>query len=321
MKKAAVALGHARAYTTFSTFDGESHGLLSGGDDPAGAASILGSVPARLVAVQIGAAGRIVLRQVAMKLEGEQTLLRVYLRNTDKCGLGSAADALVEHARRDGLAGTTLLRGILGLDATGALLDSKVWSLVQKQPVIVEIVDAPQIIGRFLSVVDRIIPEGMATLERAHVLLYRHSEQAAQRALAHLQVPGRVADLSTIPSCEDFPMMKLSEDGQLLRVFIGEADVYHGESLYRAIVMKARELGLAGATVLHGTMGFGANSRVHAAKLLDISTDLPIVIEIVDTADQIQQLLPFLDEAVQEGMITVEAVRILKYRANRTVNA
>jgi hypothetical protein len=254
-----------------------------------------------------------------MKLEGEQTLLRVYLRNTDKYGLHSAADALVERARRGGLAGTTLLRGIFGLDVSGEILDGKAWTLVQKQPIIVEIVDAPKIIGRFLDVVERIVPEGMATFERAHVLVYRHTEKTARRALAHLQLPAGVTDLSTVPSAEEFPMMKLSQDGQLLRIFIGEADTWQGESLYRAIVLKARELGLAGATVLHGTMGFGANSRVHAAKLLDISTDLPIVVEIVDTADQIERLLPFLDETVQEGMITVEAVRILKYRANRTV--
>ena len=110
--------------------------------------------------------------------------------------------------------------------------------------------------------------------------------------------------------------MKLSEEGQLLRVFIGESDSWHGEPLFKAIVMKARELGVAGATVLKGPMGYGANSRVHTSKLLELSTDLPIVIEIVDTADKIQGLLPFLDEAVDEGMITIEAVRVLRYRHN-----
>jgi PII-like signaling protein len=110
--------------------------------------------------------------------------------------------------------------------------------------------------------------------------------------------------------------MRLSEDGQLLRVFIGESDAWHGEPLYRAIVLKARELGLAGATVLRGPMGFGANSRMHTAKLLELSTDLPIIVEIVDTPEKIQTLLPFLDEAVAEGLITIEDVRVLKYRHN-----
>src|SRR5438105_252618 len=110
--------------------------------------------------------------------------------------------------------------------------------------------------------------------------------------------------------------MKLSETGQLLRIFIGESDTWHGEPLYRAIVLKARELGLAGATVLRGPMGFGANSRLHTTKLLELSTDLPIVIEIVDAANKIQSLLPFLDEAVGEGLITIEGVRVLRYRHN-----
>ena len=252
-----------------------------------------------------------------MKLEGEQTLLRVYLRNTDKSGWRSAADALVEQARADGLSGATQLRGIFGLDFTGHVLESSVFSVVEHEPEIVEVVDSPQMIGRFLSVVDRLIPEGLATLERAHVLVYRHSDRAAEHARRHLQVPGSVADLSTLPSAEEFPIMKLSENGQLLRVFIGESDVWQGAPLYRSIVMKAREMGLAGATVLRGSMGFGADSRVHASKLLDISTDLPIVVEIVDTAEQIERLLPFLDESVQEGLITIEAVKVLKYLAHR----
>lgn len=111
--------------------------------------------------------------------------------------------------------------------------------------------------------------------------------------------------------------MKLNEEGQLLRVFCGESDTWKGQPLYRAIVLQAKELGLAGATVLRGPMGFGANSRVHTAKLLDVSTDLPVVIEMVDSPAKIQSLLPFLDEVVREGLITIEGVRILRYLANR----
>jgi len=250
-----------------------------------------------------------------MRLEGEQILLRVHLRNTDRHGWFSppAAEELVRRARADGLAGATVLRGILGLDVTGKLLETGAWSLVDHVPVVVEIVDAARAVGRFLSVVERIVPEGLATLERAHVILYRQGRTASAPRLA---VPAPVAPLSTLPSPEEFPAMKLSEDGQLLRVFIGESDVWHGQPLYRAVVLKARELGLAGATVLRGPMGFGANSRLHTTKLLELSTDLPIVVEIVDAPEKIQTLLPFLDEAVTEGLITIEAVRVLKYRHN-----
>lgn len=252
-----------------------------------------------------------------MKLEGEQVLLRAWLRNTDQQWLQTAAEALVERAQRDGLAGATLLRGICGLDLNGELLGTGTWSLVEHVPVIVEIVDSAALITPFLSTLGEIVSEGIVTLERAHVLLYRHRASGAEKAQRRLQVPRPVADLSTIPTAEDIPIMKLSEQGQLLRVFIGEADVWQGKPLFQAIVLKARELGLAGATVLHGTMGFGAASRVHTSKLLAVSTDLPVVVEIVDTADKIQNLLPCLDEAVQEGMITIESVRVLKYRSGQ----
>jgi len=108
--------------------------------------------------------------------------------------------------------------------------------------------------------------------------------------------------------------MKLPEEGMLLCIFVGETDQYDGKALYEQIVIKARELNLAGATVVRGIMGFGADSRMHSAKLLRLSEDLPIVIELVDTEENLNKLLPFLDEAVQEGLITLEKVRVIKYR-------
>ena len=107
--------------------------------------------------------------------------------------------------------------------------------------------------------------------------------------------------------------MKLPEEGLLLRIFIGEDDSHKGNSLCSSIVLKARELNLAGATVLKGAMGYGANSRIHTANILRLSEDLPLVIEIVDTEVKINKLLPFLDEVVGEGLITMEKVKIIKY--------
>ena len=108
--------------------------------------------------------------------------------------------------------------------------------------------------------------------------------------------------------------MKLPEEGMLLRIFIGETDSYKGKPLYEQIVLKARELNLAGATVMRGIMGFGADSRMHTAKILRLSEDLPIIIEIVDTEENLQKLQPFLDETVEEGLITLEKVKVIKYR-------
>lgn len=108
--------------------------------------------------------------------------------------------------------------------------------------------------------------------------------------------------------------MKIPEEGHLLRIFIGESDKWHGRPLYEAIVMKARELHLAGATVLRGPMGFGAQSRLHTAKILRLSEDLPIVIEIVDAKEKLDELLPHIDEMVLEGLVTIEPVQVIKYR-------
>ena len=108
--------------------------------------------------------------------------------------------------------------------------------------------------------------------------------------------------------------MEIPQESRLLRIFIGESDKFEHKSLHEAIVQKVRELGLAGATVLRGSAGFGANSVVHTSHLLEMSTDLPIVIEIVDDQEKIKLLLPHLETMVREGMITMEYVMILMYR-------
>src|SRR5581483_9415131 len=117
----------------------------------------------------------------------------------------SATDALVERARHRQLAGATVLRGIFGLDVAGRLLESGLWSLVEHVPVIIEFIDGGHAIVPFLDDVREIVPEGLATLERAHVLVYRHNRDAAQRAAMHLEVPAPVPDLSTLPAPEEAP--------------------------------------------------------------------------------------------------------------------
>lgn len=110
--------------------------------------------------------------------------------------------------------------------------------------------------------------------------------------------------------------MKLEGEAVLLRIFVGESDTWHGKPVYEAIVLKARELHLAGATVLRGPMGFGAHSRLHTVKILRLSEDLPMVVEIVDSEEKINALLPHIDQMVSEGLVTLEKVRVIKYSAN-----
>jgi PII-like signaling protein len=111
--------------------------------------------------------------------------------------------------------------------------------------------------------------------------------------------------------------MKVPENGQLLRIFIGESDKWEGKPLYEAIILKARELNIAGATMLRGMMGYGAASRIHTAKILRLSEDLPVVVEIVDSAEKIAILMPFIDEMVTEGLVTLEDIRVIQYRSPR----
>ena len=108
--------------------------------------------------------------------------------------------------------------------------------------------------------------------------------------------------------------MQIPQEAVLLRIFIGESDRWHHQPLYEAIVLKAREMHLAGATVLRGPMGFGKSSRLHTAKILRLSMDLPLVIEIVDSEEKIQSFLPMLDEMMQSGLLTMEKVKVMDYR-------
>jgi PII-like signaling protein len=109
--------------------------------------------------------------------------------------------------------------------------------------------------------------------------------------------------------------VKLKGEGKLLRIFIGESDRHGRKPLYQAIVEMLRQEGLAGATVLRGIEGFGATSRLHTARILRLSEDLPIVIEVADTAERIEAVMPRIDEMVREGMVTLERVEVVSYRA------
>jgi PII-like signaling protein len=245
-----------------------------------------------------------------MTFIGEQTLLRAYLQSADRWPHVPTYQRILQAARAEKLAGATVLRGIIGAGYHGILRSSN-WSLVNHVPVVVEIVDSAEKIANFVhGSLDKIMVGGMLTLERAAVMMYRQwsHEHPNKLQLASAQKP-----LSTMPKIEPGIHMK-STNGVLLRVFIGDSDKFQQKPLHEAIVQKVRELGLAGATVLRGTEGFGANSVMHTSHLLEMSTDLPIVIEIVDSEDKINLILPHLEAMVQEGMITMEYVVILMYR-------
>ncbi len=112
--------------------------------------------------------------------------------------------------------------------------------------------------------------------------------------------------------------MKIEGQGKLLRIYIGESDRWEGAPLYQAIVRRLREEGLAGATVIRGIEGFGAHSRLHTARILRLSEDLPLLIEVVDSEERIRRVLPMLEGMIPEGLVTLESVEILAYRAGKS---
>lgn len=249
-----------------------------------------------------------------MSIIGEQVLLRIYLQSADRAPLTPTCELVVKAARKRKLAGATVLRGILGA-GYHHLVQPSAWSIVEHVPVIVEIVDSASRIASFLDeVVNPTITHGVATLERAAVMMQRPGAGISANQPQPLTLWPQIRPLSTLPRISPRPNMTITEDGVLLRVFIGESDRFEHKPLYEAIVQKVRELGLAGATVLRGSEGFGANSVVHKTSLLEMSTDLPIVIEIVDMEEKVKTLLPHLETMVTEGMITMEHVMIVMYR-------
>jgi PII-like signaling protein len=246
-----------------------------------------------------------------MKFEAEQVLCRFHLSSRLRHHDEPLYQWIVEVAHREGLQGATVLKGIMGLGPDGSVLAESPWAIAPALPVIVEVVDGPARVETLLARVEPSFREGAITLERAHVLLYREATGRAVPAVNLVASQGESA-------AREVKTMKLPEEGVLLRIFMGEADREPGGArpLYEAIVRRAREAHLAGATVLKGPLGYGKHSRVHSAKLLELSTDLPIVIEIVDAEEKITAFLPVVDELVTEGLVTLEAVRILKYVAS-----
>ena len=246
-----------------------------------------------------------------MSSQIEHVLCRFQLSNVVRHGMAPLYEWIVETAHREGLQGATVLKGFLGLSPQGSVLVERTWSIAQELPVIVEIVDVPSRIEALLAKVEPEFRDGVITLERAHMLLYRSGSRETPVPLTGRNI------LATAATSAAYGVrtMREPENGVLLRIFIGESDKEPGRDrpLYEAIVRRARQAHLAGATVLRGPMGFGRHSRVHTAKLLELSTDLPVVIEIVDAEEKVDAFLPTVDELVTEGLVTLEAVRIVRY--------
>lgn len=245
-----------------------------------------------------------------MRPEDIQILLRVYLRNTDKYRWLSATDTLVERARRHGLAGATVVRGIFGVDRAGELLEARPWAIVQPAPIVVEFVDEPEVLSSFLPVVSEVAPKALITAQEAHARFYRRRPRAVAAVTGRMDSAAGLDVPPWLDSPEGSLTAELDEAAQLLRVFTRGTDTYGDEPLFRATVLRAQELGLIWAAVFRGVIGYGAAGCLRAAGIFGPLAELPLVIEVVDRGKNVERLLPFLDAAMNEGMVTLEDVAL-----------
>ncbi len=242
----------------------------------------------------------------------EATLLRVYSKAIEKWHGVPLYRAIVESARRRHLAGASVFPVELGYGSHRQLHDVTSEYASFDMPIVVEIVDAAERIAELVSDLDTMVGEGLVVLNQARVCHYRHaaeSNQAGRSELAICPPPhsGRLSgEGGTSP-------MKIEGEGKRVSVYVGSADTWGGRNLAVAIVEQCRKLGLAGATVTRGIMGFGKQSVIHKAHLLGLSDDLPEKIEVVDKSEEIDRLLPILDQMLGGGLIVVEDVHVVRY--------
>jgi PII-like signaling protein len=242
----------------------------------------------------------------------EAALLRVYLNANDKCQRVELYRAVVEAARRFQLAGASVFPVELGYGVHRRIHDVASEYSSFEIPIVIELIDETEKVKRFADELHTMIGEGLAVLHPVRVFRYTHGlerQNGDAGALAQNAGSPQVNDLKT----EGTSSMKIEGDARRVTVYIGSADTWGGRNLAVAIVEKCRLLGLAGATVSRGIMGFGKHSIIHKAHFLGLSNDLPEKIEIVDQIEQIDRLLPVLDEMIGGGLIVIEDVHVASY--------
>ncbi len=242
----------------------------------------------------------------------EAAILRVYLNANDRYHRTELYRAVVEAARRFPLAGASVFAVELGYGAHRRIHDAESEYSSFEIPIVVELVDAIEKVKQFGTELATMIDEGLAVLQPVSIVRYTHgSERPDGNAGAPLAIPS--FPRTTEPTAEKRDSMKIEGDARRLTVYVGTSDTWGGHNLAVAIVEKCRKLGMAGATVSRGVMGFGKHSIIHKAHFLGLSGDLPEKIEIVDRPEQIDRLLPALDEMMGGGLIVMEDVHVALY--------
>ncbi len=244
-----------------------------------------------------------------MDIPPEALLLRVYLNASDRLHGKAVYKVVVEAARALHLAGASVFLVDFSYGAHRQIRDFKSDYLSFHIPVVVEVVDASERIGKLLTELDSIVVEGLVVSRPVRVMRYAGSSHPGteDERIVPEKVPPTNLDWRSSTT------MKIEGEAQRVTVYIGNSDTWRGRNAVTALIEKCRAMGIAGATATLGVMGFGKTSRIHRAHLLGLSEDLPERVEIVDRPERIAELLPVLDELVQGGLVVLEDVQVIRY--------
>ncbi len=220
--------------------------------------------------------------------------------------------AVVEAARRSRLAGASVFPVELGYGAHRQIHDIASEYSSFDIPILVEIIDAAERVRALAGELETLVSEGLVVIGSVHVHSYTHAAERDEAARPESPT-GPPSRPSRVSEEEGTHHMKIEGNAKRVTVYVGSADTWHGRNLAVAIVEKCRAMGMAGATVSRGVMGFGKHSVIHKAHFLGLSEDLPEKIEVIDRPEEIERLLPVLDEMIGGGLIVVEDVHVVRY--------
>lgn len=229
-----------------------------------------------------------------MLQKGPAKKLVVYVNTLQHYKSKPVYEAIVEFAHRHGCSGATVTKAVSGYGRSGKVHEAHLFSITEDVPMRVEVVDSEQKINALLPFIYDMVDKGLIEVQDTQVI--KHTTHQAQAEETHAM-----------------KHEKLEGSAKLLRIYIGEDDRWEDEPLHEAIVKKLRMMDIAGATVYRGLIGYGAQNRVHRSGFLGLSKDLPIMLSVIDTEEKIRGVLPVLDEMVDEGLIALSDVEIIKY--------
>lgn len=226
---------------------------------------------------------------------GPARKLVIYLSEQDRWQHAPTYEAILRFLHQHGCAGATVTKAIAGYGAQGHYHEATL-RLTENLPVRIEVIESAQKISALLPWLHEMVTSGLIEVQETEIIKCASPQPEESHAMEHVKLEGQA---------------------KMLRIYIGEDDRWEGEPLSEAIVKKLRMMDIAGATVYRGILGYGANQRVHRSGLLNLSHDLPLMITVVDSPEQIQRVIPVLDEMVDEGLIVLSDVEVIKYVHNR----